>query len=209
MTERSWPRLRMGAHVPALVLGVALCMTGCSSSLDAVATSGKQIIIFVDFSESMRKASRHLIEKEFTESIIPSLGAGDRLLVAPINEKTFTDFHPLMEATFPEVPVFNGWADNTMSYRRELRSVAAEVERLREELKSQVSSMLDSGGSAQNRASPERDSGAPILCAAKALVSATDRAPLERVPCSACFSVAWTRRCRCVRAESQRDRSAS
>ncbi len=146
MTASSFSLSRLVAWVPVLALGGSL-LTGCFLSAESTAEKGKEIVIFVDFSGSIGTQNRALIEEDFSDAIIPSLSAGDRILVAPINEKTLTSFHPLLDETFPPMPKFNGWLDNTMRYDRELKAIEGEVEELREEIRSQVPDMLVKGGS--------------------------------------------------------------
>ncbi len=119
MTSTSLSRRHLVASVSVLALAGAL-LTGCFVSAESTPNVGNEIIIFVDFSGSMGAENRTLIEHDFTDSIIPSLAAGDRILVAPINEETLTSFHALLDQTFPPQPEFNSWMDNTMQHEREL-----------------------------------------------------------------------------------------
>ncbi len=121
-----------------LVVGVVV-VAGCTpSSPGDEAVPGKEVVIFVDFSESVRGDDRAFFEREVTQLILPTLDAGDRLLVAPINDRTLTSFYPLIEATFPPIPTFNGWMDNVMKHKRSVRKVEATVKLLRGEIKEQA-----------------------------------------------------------------------
>ena len=121
-------------------------MTGCFVSSKSAGSDGKEIVIFVDFSGSIGAENKSLIEQDFADSIIPSLSAGDRILVAPINEKTLTSFHPLIDTSFPPKPQFNGWMDNTMRHDGEVKAFEIEVDKLRGEVRSQVPEMLEKSG---------------------------------------------------------------
>ena len=148
MAASLFPR-RIVAWIPVLVAGGFLLTTACFVSLDSTAPVEKKILIFVDFSESIRAENRALIVRDFENSIIPSLSAGDGILVAPINEKTLTNFHPVLDATFPSRPEFSGWSDNTLQYNRKVKEIDSEVDRIRDEIRSQVPDILAGGGSSQ------------------------------------------------------------
>ena len=146
MTSTSPSLKRLASCSSMLALAGAL-LTGCVVSTESTGDVGKEIIIFVDFSGSMGAENRALIEHDFADSIIPSLAAGDRILVAPINEETFTSFHALLDETFPPLPEFNRWMDNTMHYQRELKVIETEADALRERIRSQLPEMLLKAGS--------------------------------------------------------------
>jgi len=146
MTSTSPSLERLVAGVSLLALAGAL-LVGCFVSTESTGDAGNEIVIFVDFSGSMGAENRALIERDFTDSIVPSLSAGDRILVAPINEETLTNFHALLDETFPPEPEFNGWMDNTMLHQREQRAIKTEVDELRERIRSQVPEMLLKAGS--------------------------------------------------------------
>ncbi len=141
MTAPASPLARATTWI-AILVGASLSGTACKISAEARPEVPKEIIVFVDFSQSMGGENWALIERDFREAIIPSLDAGDRLLIAPINEETLTGFHPLLDTTFPEKPVFNGWEDNTLRHNRELKAVDAEIARLRAEVRSEVPELL-------------------------------------------------------------------
>ena len=133
----------------ALTLGVVTLTTACTSASEPTASPAKEIIIFIDFSESIRGDSWTLFERDLAKTILPSLSAGDRILVAPINDRTLTSFHPLVEASFPTNPSFNGWTDNTLQYAREVKKVEEQAEQIREELRTKLSGIFASGSSSQ------------------------------------------------------------
>jgi len=123
------------------MLGLLL-MIGCTPSSHATASSGKAVVIFVDFSESVRGPARRLFQGDLEAQILPSLSAGDRILIAPINDKTLTEFHPLVETTLPRKPEFNGWLDNVMKYNRAAKDIDTQVVQLKETIRAQVVEVL-------------------------------------------------------------------
>ncbi len=140
--------MRTIAGIAALVAGV-LFLAACFVSSKPIASEAKEIIIFVDFSQSIGAETKALIEQDFENLIIPSLSSGDRILIAPINASTLTTFHPLLDETFPLNPKFSGWADNTLKHDREVRAVESEIEVLRDKIRSRVPDILEEGGSSQ------------------------------------------------------------
>lgn len=148
LATSSLPR-RIFAWIPLFLLGASLLATACFVSSKKAASQGKGIVVFVDFSQSIRGENRGLIERDFAELIVPSLSAGDRILIAPINERTLTNFHPLLDETFPSKPEFNGWLDNTLQYNRAVEAVESQVDQLREEIAERVPGVLVKGGSSQ------------------------------------------------------------
>ncbi len=141
------PPVRLHPRLPFLLLAGTLAGTACFVSSKVADSVAKEVIIFEDFSESIRGENMSLIQQDFTELIIPSLGPGDRILVAPINEKTLTGFHPLVDTSLLAKPQFNGWSDNTLAYKKEVKAVEEQGERVRKELFTQVPEALAQGGS--------------------------------------------------------------
>ncbi len=136
-------------RMTASVLVLLMMTTGCTSSSQATPPRGTGIVIFVDFSDSIRGETRALLEQDIKTRIIPSLSAGDRILIAPINDKTLTDFRPLLEATFPPKPEFNGWQDNVLSYNRRVKDIDTQVARLKKSIRDEVGHMFERGYSSQ------------------------------------------------------------
>lgn len=153
---------RLTAWILFLILGGVLLATGYPSSSLAATHPGMDLIIFVDFSGSIRKEDKKSFEQDLTKRVIPSLSAGDRILIAPITEKTLTDFRPLIEVDFPPKPSFNGFMQNAMTYNRQVKEVDTEVARLKEELVVQVAGMFK-----QYFASPRTDIFNAIVLAQK------------------------------------------
>lgn len=83
-----------------------------------------------------------MLKQDIVTKIIPSLSAGDRIVIAPITDKTLTDFHPLVEVTFPPKPDFNGWLDNMMKYNRQVKENETQVDRLKETIRVQVTDVF-------------------------------------------------------------------
>ncbi len=131
-------------NIVLIITMVALLpAVGCTgSSQETTGTRGTDIVIFIDFSQSIGRGDKVLFEQDFSDRIIPSLSAGDRILVAPINDKTLTDFHPLLDETFPPKPVFDGWLDNTIKFEREVKHSDAQVGELKEHIQKQVADIF-------------------------------------------------------------------
>ncbi len=157
-----------------LVLGLCALgvLTGCESSSQGTTSVGKEIVIFVDFSDSIRGDNQTLFLQDLERAILPTLSAGDRIVIAPINDKTFTSFHPIVEVTFPDNPGFDGWSDNLLKYNQEVKRVNEEVARLKEEIKSQISHMFKG-----RRASQQTDIFSSIVMAQKLF----DHQPRQKV----------------------------
>jgi hypothetical protein len=131
---RAWRRVRAGILVaPGLLL-----LWGCTPSSHATVASGMEVVVFVDFSGSTRGEERTLFQKDLQEQIIPSLAPGDRILIAPINDKTLADFRPLVEAALPRKPDFNGWFDNVLKFNRRTKDIDDQVLRLKEAVRGEV-----------------------------------------------------------------------
>jgi hypothetical protein len=146
----------------AVVVACALLTADCTRSPLAPTPPGTEVVVFIDFSGSINKGDKALFQQDLANLIVPSLGAGDRLLIAAISDKTFTDFHPIIEATFPPKPQFNGWMDNTLKYNQLTKDVEIEVRHLRERIRKQISEMF-----ARAAGSPQTDIFSSLLVAQK------------------------------------------
>ena len=157
---------RSPAGIAARLLGRllpgALLLAGCTPSSQATVGRGTEVVVFVDFSGSVRSEERALFEADLEGQIVPSLAAGDRLLVAAINDKTLSEFRPLVEATLPRKPGFNGWLDNVMKYNRETKDVDTEVARVKQTVRAEVKAVLT-----RHEASPLTDIFSSLLIAQK------------------------------------------
>jgi hypothetical protein len=153
----------------AAVMSAIPLTTGCSSSSHAMA-SATEIIIFVDFSASIHRQDRTLFKQAIENQIVPSLSAGDRLLIAPITDKTLTEFHPLIDATLPPNPEFNGWLNNVLKYKQQERETRAQVTQLKETIRTQVANVF-----ASHYSSPYTDIFSSLLIAQKLFHNAARR----------------------------------
>jgi len=129
--------LRIIFWILAAVMSAIPLTAGCSSSSNARA-SGTEIIIFIDFSASIHGQDRTLYEQAIENQIVPSLLAGDRLLIAPITDKTLTEFHPIVDATLPPNPEFSGWMNNVLKYKQQEREIRTQATQLKETIRTQV-----------------------------------------------------------------------
>src|SRR5919201_6601325 len=100
----------------------------------AAPARGTSIVVFVDFSGSIRGPERAAYRMELEREILPALRPGDRILIAPIHDRTLTGFRALAEATLPETPQFSGWRDNRLDYNRRLRAAEKELVDTQEQL---------------------------------------------------------------------------
>jgi hypothetical protein len=133
---------RIAARSLVPVMQGLLLLTGCTPSSHATASPGTAVVVFVDFSESVRSGARKLFKGDLETQILPSLSAGDRILVAAINDKTLTEFRPLVEATLPRRPEFNGWLDNVLKYNRQAKDIDIQVVQLKETIRAQVAEVF-------------------------------------------------------------------
>ncbi|MGH7324269.1 MAG: hypothetical protein ACREJ9_06445 [Candidatus Rokuibacteriota bacterium] len=124
-----------------LALGVVLAAfaaTGCAPSTPAAAQRGTAVVVFIDFSSSIPGDDRTAYRREIEGEILPTLGAGDRLMIAPIHDRTLTEFRPLVDANLPVKPQFNGWFDNVMKHNRETREIEARAVQVKDRIKTDV-----------------------------------------------------------------------
>ena len=142
---------------PALLLA-----TGCTRPAPAASPAGTAAVVFVDFSDSVTLEDRTAFRREIEADVLPSLASGDRLLIAPIHDRTLTDFRPLVDATLPAKPEFNGWLDNVMRHKQQARDVDAETVRRREKLKAEIAQVFG-----RRFASPHTDVMSSLLVAEK------------------------------------------
>ena len=142
-------RVGVAAWILVPMLGGLLSATACMVSVTPSEPVGTIVLIFVDFSGSIRGESRALFEQDIRGRIVSSLSAGDQILIAPIDDRTLTNFHPLVSATFPEMPEFNGWSDNTLQYNRQVKEIDAQVVELQKSVQDDVSDVFRRGYSSQ------------------------------------------------------------
>ena len=135
MIGRSLARSRLTPWVGALMTQALILTTGCAPSTPAATHEGTAVVVFVDFSQSITNEDRASFRMEIEKEILPSLVPGDRFLIAPINDKTLTDFRPLVEASLPAKPKFNGWFNNVMKFNRESKEIEAQTLLLKDKMK--------------------------------------------------------------------------
>jgi hypothetical protein len=123
--------------LPALALA-----TGCTRSSQASGHQGTAVVIFVDFSDSVGGMDRTGFRREIDKQILPWLEPGDSFLVAPIHDKTLTQFRPLVEAELPPRPQFNGWMNNVIKFNREAKATDAKILQVKETLRTQTAEAL-------------------------------------------------------------------
>ncbi len=133
--------------LPALALAAA----GCTQSSQAAAPPppGTAVVVFVDFSESVGGGERVAFRREIEKLILPSLQPGDSFILAPIHDRTFTAFRPLVEGELPPRAHFNGWFNNVMKFNRESKETDAKISQIKESLRTQTAAAL--GASVQTR----------------------------------------------------------
>jgi hypothetical protein len=157
------PRPAALSRVLRSLLAVSALLAGaCTGPVTPTASPGTEVVVFIDFSASVRPADKALFKQDLMNVIIPSLAEGDRLIIAAISDRTFTDFHPIVEATFPSKPQFNGWLDNTLKHNEQVKHVSAEVTRIRETIRTQVNDMFN-----RHWGSPQTDIFSSMVIAQK------------------------------------------
>ena len=123
--------------LPALVL-----TAGCTRTSQAEAQRGTAVVIFVDFSESIGGTDRAGFKRELEKQVLPWLQPGDSITIAPITDKTLTEFRPLVEADLPARPQFNGWVNNVMKFNKAARETDARIVQVKEQLQAQAAEAL-------------------------------------------------------------------
>ncbi len=151
-----------GARHRAITLPVLLLTQAFLSPSAAATSPGTAVIIFLDFSGSIKTNERALFKREIETQILPSLSAGDRLLMAPIHDKTLTEFRPLVQVILPAKPEFSVWRDNVLTYNRRVKEVEARVLDLKAKAKTEVADVLG-----RRYASPYTDIFSSLLIAQK------------------------------------------
>ena len=142
MRNRQVARQRMALLLGLLALPILALAAGCTRSSQAAAPRGTAVVVFVDFSDSVGGNDRVGFKREIDKQILPWLQPGDSFLIAPIHDKTLTEFRPLVEADLPQRPQFNGWLNNVMKYTREARETEARIAQVKESLRTQTAAAL-------------------------------------------------------------------
>ncbi len=126
----------------SIMMAGCLLATACKAPPEFATDRANEVIIFIDFSQSIRRDTKALFQTDLERFILPSLHAGDRLIIAPINDKTFTSFHPIIEETFPDEPKFDGWNDNILKHNKRVRKTEGEIAEVKERIDGQVEAMF-------------------------------------------------------------------
>jgi hypothetical protein len=127
-----------------VLLGIpAVLSTACTRSSPAAAQRGTAVVVFIDFSDSVTGSDRTAFKRELEAKVLPWLDAGDKILIAPIHDKTMTDFRPLVDVTLPPRPQFNGWLNNVMKYNKESKEADAQLTQTKKSLRTQAGEALN------------------------------------------------------------------
>jgi hypothetical protein len=124
--------------ISELLLIVSSFFAPAAVSVAAEAHPPTSVVVFVDFSASIRGPARAAQRREIETAILPFLGPGDRIMIAPIHDKTLTGFRPLVEAALPPVPQFNGFVDNTIKHAQQVKDVERRIAATRAQLRTDV-----------------------------------------------------------------------
>jgi len=149
MRRRQAARMRVVWLLWLMALPALVLAAGCTRSTQAAGHQGTAVVVFVDFSDSVGGMDRTGFRREIEKQILPWLEPGDSFLVAPIHDKTLTQFRPLVEAELPPRPQFNGWMNNVMKFNREAKANEAKIVQVKESLRTQTAEAL--GKAAQAR----------------------------------------------------------
>lgn len=124
--------------ISELLLIVSAFFAPAAVSVAAEAHPATTVVVFVDFSASIQGAARAGYRRDLETNILPFLAAGDRIMIASIHDKTLTGFRPLAEATFPPMPQFNGFVDNTLKHAQEVKATERRIAEVRQQLAGDV-----------------------------------------------------------------------
>jgi hypothetical protein len=133
---------RVAEMLGVVALPALLLAAGCTQSSQADVQRGTAVVIFVDFSESIGGADRAGFKREIDKQILPWLQPGDSLMIAPIHDKTLTEFRPLVEAELPARPQFNGWLNNVMKHNKAAKETEARIVQVKSSLRTQSEQAL-------------------------------------------------------------------
>lgn len=124
--------------ISELLLILSAFFAPAAVSVAAESHPATTVVVFVDFSGSIQSTARVAYRRDLETSILPFLGPGDRILIAPIHDKTLTGFRPLAEATLPPLPQFNGFVDNTLKHAQHVKDVERQIAETRRRLRTDV-----------------------------------------------------------------------
>ena len=140
MRAHNLRRRRLAWLLGLLAFPALLLTTGCARSSQAAAERGTAVVIFVDFSDSV--TDRAGFKRELEKLVFPWLQPGDSILIAPIHDKTLTEFRPLVEAELPPRPQFNGWLNNVIKYGKEAKATERRIVEVKESLRTQTDAAM-------------------------------------------------------------------
>lgn len=124
--------------ISELLLIVSSFFAPAAVSVAAETHPATSVVVFVDFSASIQGPGRLAYRRDIETNILPFLAAGDRIMIAPIHDKTLTGFRPLAEATLPPLPQFNGFVDNTIKHAQQVKETERRIAEARLQLKGDV-----------------------------------------------------------------------
>ena len=124
--------------ISELLLIVSSFFAPAAVSVAAEVHAPTSVVVFLDFSASIHGPARSAYRRDLETSILPFLAAGDRIMIAPIHDKTLTGFRPLAEAALPLMPQFNGFVDNTLKHAKHTRETEQVIATTRQQLKADV-----------------------------------------------------------------------
>ena len=124
--------------ISELLLIVSAFFAPAAVSVAAEAHAPTTVVVFIDFSASIQGSARAAYRRDIETNILPSLAPGDRIMIAPIHDKTLTGFRPLAEAAFPPLPQFNGFVDNTLKHAQQVKDTQRRIAETRQQLSGDV-----------------------------------------------------------------------
>jgi hypothetical protein len=136
------PPRRLTELLLLFALPALLLMAGCTKSSQAEVQRGTAVVIFVDYSDSIGGTDRAGFKRELEKQVLPWLQPGDSIMLAPITDKTMTEFRPLVEAELPARPQFSGWVNNVMKFNKEKKETEARLVQVKETLRTQTAEAL-------------------------------------------------------------------
>ncbi len=128
--------------ISELLLIVSSFFAPAAVSVAAESHPPTSVVVFVDFSASVHGPARAAYRRDLETSILPFLGPGDRIMIAPIHDKTLTGFRPLAEAALPVMPQFNGFVDNTLKHAQHTKETERAIAAARQQLQTDVARSL-------------------------------------------------------------------
>lgn len=105
-----------GARLLALSL-LAAALFGCATSRPA-----RVVLVFVDVSASVKDSAAY---RDAWAKIVAALRPGDRLILAQISDRTYTDFRPMLDC---QIPRFSYWRDNKLVHDKQRQALQATLD---------------------------------------------------------------------------------